>query len=136
MPDLDPIINKERLQIVVKESKDDFNNQKKKEKLNDFNFEENVNEKKNFNKTGKNFDDNDFKENEENENSNSKFSKMSKEDRIREEIKDVTFLTEEEIEKLVSQLMKSRTDRRRSLRKEQIDEMAAQIRDKRENQLT
>jgi len=115
------------------ELKNDFDNQKKNEKSNDLNVKENANE--NLNIIGKNFDENYNKENDGNYDSNSKFSKMRKEDRIREELQEVTDLTDEEIETLVSQLMKSKSERRKSLRKEQINGLANQRRDQNGNKI-
>ena len=97
------------------------------------NVEENGNE--NLSIIGKNVEETYNKENDGNSNSNSKFSKMRKEDRIREELQEVTDLTDEEIEKLFSQLMKSKSERRKSLRKEQINGLANQIREQNGNKL-
>jgi hypothetical protein len=131
LPNFDPIIDKEKTLLGAKELKNEFNNQKKIEKSNDLNVEANANE--NLNIIGQNVDENYNKENDGN--SNSKFSKMRKEDRIREELQGVTDLTDEEIQKLVSQLMKSKSERRKSLRKEQINGLANQIREQNGNKL-
>jgi hypothetical protein len=131
LPNFDPIIDKEKTLLGAKELKNEFNNQKKIEKSNDLNVKENANE--NLNIIGKNVEENYNKENDGN--SNSKFSKMRKEDRIREELQEVTDLTDEEIEKLVSQLMKSKSERRKSLRKDQINGLANQIGEQNGNKL-
>jgi hypothetical protein len=135
LPNFDPIIDKEKTLLGAKDLKNDlkndFKNQKKNVKSNDLNVEANANE--NLNIIGKNVEETYNKENDVY--SNSKFAKMRKEDRIREELQEVTDLTDEEIEKLVSQLMKSKSERRKSLRKEQINGLANQIREQNGNKL-